>query len=63
MRVHQAGKQRKVTEVNGAAAVVAWADGEPLMTMSLVVTDGLVSQVLLVRNPDKLACLAGPPPG
>lgn len=55
------GLRVEITEVNGAAAVVAWADGEPLMSMSLVLTDGLVSQVLLVRNPDKLAGLAGPP--
>jgi RNA polymerase sigma-70 factor (TIGR02957 family) len=47
-----------ITEVNGAPAVVAWTDGEPLMSMSLVVTDGLVSQILMVRNPEKLAGLS-----
>lgn len=47
----------EIADVNGAPAVVAWADGEPLMTMSLVVADGLVTQVLVVRNPDKLAGL------
>ncbi len=49
----------EITDVNIAPAVVAWAGGVPLMTMSLVVTDGLVSQVLVVRNPDKLAHLSG----
>ncbi len=52
------GLRIEIADVNGAPAVVAWADGEPLMTMSLVVADGLVTQVLVVRNPDKLAGLA-----
>jgi RNA polymerase sigma-70 factor (ECF subfamily) len=43
-----------IAEVNGAPAVVAWAGTEPLLTMSLVVADGRVQQVLIVRNPDKL---------
>jgi RNA polymerase sigma-70 factor (ECF subfamily) len=54
------GLRVEITEVNGSAAVVAWAEDEPLMTMSLVVTDGRVSQVLVVRNPEKLAGI-GPP--
>ena len=51
------GLRVEITEVNGAAAVVAWVDGEPLMSLSLVVTDGLVGQILLVRNPDKLGAV------
>jgi RNA polymerase sigma-70 factor (ECF subfamily) len=43
-----------LVDVNGAPAIVAWAGTEPLLTMSLVVTDGRVEQVLIVRNPDKL---------
>ncbi len=54
------GLRVEITEVNGSAAVVAWAEDEPLMTMTLVVTDGRVSQVLVVRNPEKLAGI-GPP--
>ncbi|TKJ24529.1 RNA polymerase subunit sigma-24 [Blastococcus sp. CCUG 61487] len=52
------GLRVEVVDVNGAAAVVAWVDGEPLMSMSLVVADGRVEQVLVVRNPDKLAGLS-----
>ena len=52
------GLRIEIADLNGSPAVVAWADGEPLMTMSLVVADGLVTQVLVVRNPDKLAGLS-----
>ena len=48
------GVHVEVTDVNGAPGVVAWVRGAPYMTMSLVVADGLVEQVLVVRNPDKL---------
>jgi RNA polymerase sigma-70 factor (TIGR02957 family) len=47
----------EVTDVNGAPAVVAWAGDEPLLSISLVVADGRIDQVLLVRNPDKLSGL------
>ncbi|SDF88369.1 RNA polymerase sigma-70 factor, ECF subfamily [Blastococcus aurantiacus] len=57
------GLRVEILDVNGASAVVAWAEGVPLMTMSLVVADGLVTQVLVVRNPDKLAGLATRSPG
>ncbi|MDP5181544.1 RNA polymerase sigma factor SigJ [Blastococcus sp. BMG 814] len=48
-----------VAEVNGGPGIVAWAGGDPLLAMSLVVADGRIEQVLLVRNPDKLAGLRG----
>lgn len=48
----------EVTDVNGAPAVVAWVGDEPLLSISLVVLDGRIDQVLLVRNPDKLAGLS-----
>jgi RNA polymerase sigma-70 factor (TIGR02957 family) len=44
----------EVADVNGAPGVVAWVAGRPFLSMSLVLDDGLVTQVLLVRNPDKL---------
>ena len=44
----------EIADVNGAPGVVAWVRGAPFMTMSLVVADGLVEQVLVVRNPEKL---------
>ena len=49
----------EVLEVNGGPAVVVWSGAEPFLTMSLGVGDGLVEQVLVVRNPDKLRGLAG----
>ena len=47
----------EVADVNGAPGVVAWVGDAPFLTMSLVVVDGRVEQVLVVRNPDKLAGL------
>jgi RNA polymerase sigma-70 factor (ECF subfamily) len=55
-----AGLRIEITEVNGAPGLVAWVDGDPLIAMSVVVADGVVQQVLVVRNPDKLAGLAAP---
>ena len=51
------GLHVEVAEVNGAPGVVAWVEGAPYMTISLVLVDGLVEQVLVVRNPEKLTGL------
>ena len=51
----------EIADVNGFPGVVAWAGGKPFVAMSLVVADGRVEQVLIVRNPDKLAGLEVPP--
>jgi RNA polymerase sigma-70 factor (ECF subfamily) len=48
----------EVVEINGSAAVAVWSGDRPEMTMSLVVADGRVEQVLVVRNPDKLVGLS-----
>ena len=56
------GLRVEVAEVNGAPAVVAWTDTGPYMALQLVVSDGLVSQVLFMGNPDKLGGLADRPP-
>ncbi len=48
----------EIVEVNGSPAVVVWSGDEPQMTMSLVVAGGRAEQVLVVRNPDKLARLS-----
>ncbi|MGY1602669.1 RNA polymerase sigma-70 factor [Geodermatophilus sp. SYSU D00815] len=45
-------------ELNGAPAVVVWTDEGPYMALQLVLVDGLVEQVLLMGNPDKLAGIA-----
>ncbi|MEX5717250.1 RNA polymerase sigma-70 factor [Geodermatophilus maliterrae] len=47
----------EVTDLNGTPGVVVRTGGEPYMTMSLVVAGGRVEQVLVVRNPEKLAGL------
>jgi hypothetical protein len=39
--------------------VVVTTDAGPLIAVSLVVADGLVTQAMVVLNPDKLAGLVG----
>ncbi|WP_369257665.1 RNA polymerase sigma factor SigJ [Geodermatophilus amargosae] len=46
-----------LAEVNGLPGVAAWTDAGPFVAVSLVVADGLVQQVFVVLNPDKLAGL------
>jgi RNA polymerase sigma-70 factor (ECF subfamily) len=57
------GMQVRLTEVNGLLGVAAWVDGEPFVSISPVVEDGRIDQVLVVANPDKLAGLGAPPSG
>jgi RNA polymerase sigma-70 factor (ECF subfamily) len=53
----------EVTEVNGGPAVVITAEGVPVTVMSLVVTDGLITTVYLIANPEKMSHLDGTSPG
>ncbi len=53
------GLRLELAEVNGLPGVAAWTDAGPFVAMSLGVADGLVHQVLVVLNPDKLAGLGG----
>ena len=46
-----------LAEVNGRPGVAAWTDAGPYVAVSLGVSGGLVQQVLVVLNPDKLAGL------
>lgn len=55
------GLEVAVTEINGGPGIVARAAGAPLIAMSLVVVDRRITQLLVVRNPDKLGGLAGGP--
>jgi hypothetical protein len=41
--------------------LVAWERSEPFLSLSPIVVEGRVEQVLLVRNPDELRGLALPP--
>jgi RNA polymerase sigma-70 factor (ECF subfamily) len=45
--------------VNGETGVVITAGGEPISTLILDVSDGVVQNVHLVANPEKLAGLRG----
>ncbi|SNR86864.1 RNA polymerase sigma-70 factor, ECF subfamily [Geodermatophilus saharensis] len=51
------GLRMGLAEVNGRPGVVAETDAGPYVAVSLVVTGGLVEQVLVVLNPEKLAGL------
>ena len=51
------GLRIEVAEVNGLPAVVAWVGEQPFGSFSLTMADGLIEQVLVVVNPDKLAGL------
>ncbi|MFJ6846436.1 RNA polymerase sigma factor SigJ [Streptomyces griseoluteus] len=51
-------------EVNGGVAVLVLSEGRPDTLFQLGITDGAVSAVYVIRNPDKLRALAGEgPPG
>ncbi len=54
------GLRLELAEVNGLPGVAAWTDAGPFVAMSLGVADGLVQQVLVVLNPDKLSGLRAP---
>ncbi len=51
------GLRMGLAEVNGRPGVAAWTDAGPYLAVSLGVSGGLVQQVLVVLNPDKLAGL------
>jgi hypothetical protein len=53
-----------IVDINGSPGIVAWTGSDPFISVSLVVTDGRIEQVLIVRNPDKLGGLVvgGPEP-
>jgi RNA polymerase sigma-70 factor (ECF subfamily) len=50
--------QITIADLNGAPAVVAWTAAGPLLAAQLVLVDGRIEEVLIVRNPDKLAGLS-----
>jgi RNA polymerase sigma-70 factor (ECF subfamily) len=50
-----------IADLNGAPAVVARTAAGPLLAAQLVLVDGRIEEVLIVRNPDKLAGLAHMP--
>jgi RNA polymerase sigma-70 factor (TIGR02957 family) len=61
-QAEELGLRAEMAEVNGAPAVIAWTDAGPYMALQLALADGLVTQVLFMGNPDKLAGLVTPAP-
>ena len=51
------GLSIEVVELNGAPGIAVWTDAGAFLALSLVLGGDRVEQVLLVRNPDKLAGL------
>jgi RNA polymerase sigma factor (sigma-70 family) len=47
-----------IVDVNAAPALVVYADGRPINTISLVVEDGRIRTIYLIVNPDKLGHIA-----
>ncbi|PZG11284.1 RNA polymerase sigma-70 factor [Nonomuraea aridisoli] len=48
----------EVAEVNGGPAVVIWAGDQVITVLSLLVSDGRITTIYLIANPDKLARLS-----
>jgi RNA polymerase sigma-70 factor (ECF subfamily) len=45
---------RRSVEINGQPGIVSFLDGRPFSVFTLDVTDGLVSRIFVVTNPEKL---------
>lgn len=45
--------------INGAPGVITFEDGQPATALSLEIEHGQIQRIYMVRNPDKLAHLAG----
>ncbi|NJP76518.1 RNA polymerase sigma-70 factor [Streptomyces telluris] len=53
------GLEARFMEINGRPGLLILSEGRPDTALSLEVTDGRITTVYLVRNPDKLGGLAG----
>jgi len=47
-----------VIDVNAAPAIVVTADGRAILVMSVLLVDGLIREIFLIANPEKLVGLA-----
>jgi RNA polymerase sigma-70 factor, ECF subfamily len=50
-----------MTEINGEPGVVSYVDGRPFSVLTLDIADGLVRNIYIVTNPEKLARLPALP--
>jgi RNA polymerase sigma-70 factor (ECF subfamily) len=57
-----AGRHDPVS-VNGEPGLLSWRDGRPDSVSSILVEDGLIAAIYVVRNPDKLGGLRALAPG
>lgn len=48
------GMWTNMLEINGQAAIVAYVDTTPFLLVQISTVNGLVDQIFMVRNPDKL---------
>lgn len=55
------GLRTELRTVNGRPAAVGWTDGAPFVLVQIEIDDQSVSQVLMLRNPDKLSALVATP--
>ena len=51
----------RITTINGAAGVIAYAGGQPITAFTFDIEDGTITAIYVIRNPDKLRHL--PPEG
>ena len=52
---------RRIMPINGASAVVSYLNGQPHSVLSLDVTNGHITSIYIVTNPDKLTHLPAAP--
>lgn len=57
-----AGVRLDPAEVNGAPGLIAWSGTEPFMAAQVNLLDGRIEQLLIFRNPEKLAGLGSGAP-
>jgi RNA polymerase sigma-70 factor (ECF subfamily) len=49
---------RKVTQINGAPAVITYLNGKPYSVLALGIAEGCIRNIFIVSNPDKLTHLS-----
>jgi RNA polymerase sigma-70 factor (ECF subfamily) len=46
-------------EVNGKPAVVSWRNGKPFSVLTLEASEGYVTAIYVITNPEKLSHIPG----
>jgi RNA polymerase sigma-70 factor (ECF subfamily) len=50
---------RRIMEVNGKPAVVSWRNGKPFSVLTLEASEGYVTAIYVITNPEKLSHIPG----